>query len=448
MLDQSFSAENFRKIFDLENRKGVYLEGQFFPDIAQKTKQIQDTVVQLRALQKKKLVLKPEDYLKKKTKLSGKHKKLKEEKEALLIHELEEISREVTAGTYQIELEPISVSGGKPAYCIDKSPHAYFIMKQLQYNINKLYKVKQANRFQILCQLQSLLGDGFPKYLIRTDIESFYESIPTKPLLRKIDSEALLSQTSKKFVRQIITAYQTLSGNDSGLPRGVGISAYLAELYTRSLDSTIRNQSNVVYYARYVDDIVIVLSSVEKLFGLKELKTIEKIAMRYDLSLNPSKTSFLALPNITQQTIEYLGFIIEPNDTGTKFAFTNRKFRKYNLKIVAVFDDYKRRSKTNEKKARKLLVKRIRFLTGNTRLFNNKRDALVGIFFSNRLLSDTTSLDILDRHLRFRIDALDSPIVSARLRHMSFQKGYEQRRFAHFSPDDFSNIVRIWNYEA
>lgn len=33
MLDQSFSAENFRKIFDIENRKGVYLEGEFYADI-------------------------------------------------------------------------------------------------------------------------------------------------------------------------------------------------------------------------------------------------------------------------------------------------------------------------------------------------------------------------------------------------------------------------------
>lgn len=34
MLDQSFSIENFRKILDIENRKGNYLEGEFFTDIA------------------------------------------------------------------------------------------------------------------------------------------------------------------------------------------------------------------------------------------------------------------------------------------------------------------------------------------------------------------------------------------------------------------------------
>lgn len=33
MLDQSFSAENFRRILDKENRKGMYLEKLFFPNI-------------------------------------------------------------------------------------------------------------------------------------------------------------------------------------------------------------------------------------------------------------------------------------------------------------------------------------------------------------------------------------------------------------------------------
>lgn len=42
MLDQSFSADNFRKIFDLENRKGNYLEGKYFPDLKEISKNTQD----------------------------------------------------------------------------------------------------------------------------------------------------------------------------------------------------------------------------------------------------------------------------------------------------------------------------------------------------------------------------------------------------------------------
>lgn len=33
MFDQSFSPVNFRKIFDIENRTAIYLEGEFYADI-------------------------------------------------------------------------------------------------------------------------------------------------------------------------------------------------------------------------------------------------------------------------------------------------------------------------------------------------------------------------------------------------------------------------------
>jgi hypothetical protein len=42
MLDQSFSAENFKKILDLENRKGIYLEGEFYSDIADINRKIKE----------------------------------------------------------------------------------------------------------------------------------------------------------------------------------------------------------------------------------------------------------------------------------------------------------------------------------------------------------------------------------------------------------------------
>ena len=40
IINQSFSPENFRTIFDYENRRGVYLEGRFFPEIAKLTDEI------------------------------------------------------------------------------------------------------------------------------------------------------------------------------------------------------------------------------------------------------------------------------------------------------------------------------------------------------------------------------------------------------------------------
>ena len=48
MLDQSFSAENFRKILDYENRKGLYLEGEYFQDIEIITEEIKKCNTEIR----------------------------------------------------------------------------------------------------------------------------------------------------------------------------------------------------------------------------------------------------------------------------------------------------------------------------------------------------------------------------------------------------------------
>ena len=46
-----------------------------------------------------------------------------------------------------------------------------------------------------------------------------------------------------------------------GVPRGVGISPLLSEIYVRDLDSSISSFIGTHFYARYVDDIFIILTA-------------------------------------------------------------------------------------------------------------------------------------------------------------------------------------------
>ena len=57
-----------------------------------------------------------------------------------------------------------------------------------------------------------------------------------------------------------------------------------------------------------------------------------------------------------------------------KLQLTKSKVLKYRSRLSKSFDAYHKTSKFNEQKARKLLIKRIRFLTSNTRLLNNKKN--------------------------------------------------------------------------
>ena len=103
MLDQSFSAANFRKIVDIENRKGNYLEGEFFSDVDEKRKEIKSVKDELQSLNNERAEYGESEYEEIRYELSEQLKLLKEEKEQLLLHSLDSISK----GNYSPPTRPI-----------------------------------------------------------------------------------------------------------------------------------------------------------------------------------------------------------------------------------------------------------------------------------------------------------------------------------------------------
>lgn len=442
MLDQSFSADNFRRILDLENRKGVYLEGRFFPTLKQITEEIKRCNVEIR--EKNKDRVNNDTELKD---LYAKREQLKKKKEEQLTNELQKVSEKVIARSFEIELKKIDIPNDKPIYTVKDTPEHYFAMKQIQSNVSKPYGVKQANRSAIVSQVKILLGDEFPKYVLRTDIEDFYESIPHEPILKKINEDNLLTPFSKKLLRRILDQYKVKSGTDKGIPRGIGVSAYIAELYMRDLDKAIKELRDVTYYARYVDDIIIIFTSSPNDHGRDYINDVKEIIeTKYKLTLNKSKTKPFDLRNEKKNfRLDYLGYKMSFGTEETKTTLTRKKVDKYKKRIDLAFAAYTNLSKVNEKKARKLLVKRIRFLTGNTRLMNNKRNILVGIYYSNSQLTEDNDLIALDKYLKNKIDTqIKLPQVQKRLQQYVFKQGYDEKRFSPFNTRELSEIMEIW----
>ena len=438
MFDQSFSADNFRKILDYENRKGKNLEAAFFPEVFKITKEIG-------ALNKKAKIKLPEDDYKSLCQLK---KDLKQKKEILLQAELDRVSNNVLDSGFTFDLKKIEIKNKKPFYTIKKTPEVFFLMKQLQRNVLKLYKVKQADRTAIINQLKCILGDGFPKYVIRTDIEGFYESIPHYELLRKVSENNLLTFVSKRFIRQILTDYKAKSASDNGIPRGIGVSAYLSEIYMRHIDEKIRSLPNVTYYARYVDDIIIVftptpVNNVSTMY----LDDIQKIVENDKLKLNiHGKTREFDLRNtVKYDCLEYLGYRIFFGNGDIQILLSRNKIDKYKKRIALSLNAYKHDSRVDEKKARQLLVKRIRFLTGNTRLQGNKNNILVGIYYSHDLLTQIDDFNGLDSYLNYKIDLLiKSDSLKMRLKKMTFTEGFASRRFSPFNTHELTEIIHPW----
>lgn len=443
-MDQSFSAQNFRKIIDLENRKGVYLEGRFFPSLKRITDKIKKCNSNIRHYRKI-------NSEKKEIKECEKKDALKKKKESMCLKELEKISEKALRKDFSLDITQKIIPNGKPQYLVDSSPEQYFVIKQAQYNINRLFKVKQSNRFEIVSQVLSILGDDFPKYVIKTDIDDFYESIPHLKLYQIIDGNNLLSPPSRKFLKQLLRKYEDITGLKVGVPRGVGVSAYLSELFMREVDDALRYLPGVSYYARYVDDIIIIFVPIPNDHSrdfIKEVKDV--IEGDFGLKINDSppnnKTKCLDLRiGGSTQNIDYLGYRVFFSRGNIKTRLTRKKINRYKNRIDRALNDFVHSSKINEKAARKILVKRFRFLTGNTRLKNRKKNALVGVYYSNCHLTDIGDLIGLDKYYENEVNKIiRNSHLKRRLLAFSFEKGFLERRYSAFKTHEFVKIMKVW----
>jgi len=374
--------------------------------------------------------------------------KLKSKKEALLSKELEKICAGIATGNLKVNLESVAIPGGKPAYAVQNTAKAYFITKQVQSNLRRLYKVKQNSRYGIISQLKRILEDPFPKYVIRTDIENFYESIPRDSLLRKIDQDALLALPSRRVIRQILSDYQSLSQSSKGIPRGIGISAYLSELFIRKFDETVRAHEELIFYSRFVDDIVAIFSPRPNSSVTQLLSFLQSQASALGLNLSIAKTTEHDVRKPHNTSLEYLGYKITFGNDPIQIGLTAKRITKYKNRIIKSFNAYHKRAKFDEQKARRLLLKRVAFLTGNTRLLNNKANIMIGVFFENSLITRVEELEEADKEL----NAQTNTIISASLRNLlsefSFKQGFSERRFKEFTPLELAEIVGLWSYEA
>lgn len=445
---QMFTAENFRRIYDVENRKGADLATRYFPTLEPLTLAVRDKVKDIRELRKGKATLTAEVFEMQLLALKTELVSLKAVKSSAIDVLMDDISQRVLKPTFKINLSQKTGPKGKSVFCIDAEPETFFVIKQLQRNIHRIYGVKQANRHDLVCQLRDMLGSKFPFELVRTDISSFYESIDRQRLVEKMDRDQLLSPASKKYIKQVLDSYGSISSTTLGVPRGVGISAYLAELYLRPVDKAIREIPGLVLYCRFVDDVVALFArppTGKDLGSFKDL--IVAIFNQSGLTHNATKTSELKIADTNTKKFQYLGyrFLIRPGG-GVEVSPSAAKVAKYRARMDAAFADYWRERPISPRGAFRKLAARIKFLTGNTRLSNSKSCAVTGIYFNNSIANDLSSFKLLDKRLKKRIGELRSTSLQRKLKHLKFTTGFEQRRYHNFNTTELKMIVRAWKH--
>ena len=128
----------------------------------------------LETLKNKKKEDKTDEVKEKITNLKHELKILREDKQKSLFAEMQGLSLKVNCHDFHFKLVKVLI-GGKVGFKIDSKDHAQlFAMKQLQTNLQKTFKVKQANRHLIMTNIKLLLKTKRPFYLIRTDVSSFF----------------------------------------------------------------------------------------------------------------------------------------------------------------------------------------------------------------------------------------------------------------------------------
>ena len=143
-----FTAENFRRIYDAENRKGADLATRYFPTLEPLTLAVRDKVQEIRDLRKIEVKLSISDFEAQLLALKAELVSLKADKSSAVDNLMDVISQKVLKPSFKIDLSQKTGPKGKSVFCIDAEPETFFVIKQLQRNIHRTYDVKQANRHE------------------------------------------------------------------------------------------------------------------------------------------------------------------------------------------------------------------------------------------------------------------------------------------------------------
>jgi hypothetical protein len=359
---------------------------------------------------------------------------------------LDLISKTVGKKDFRVSVHQLPTPvGGKSVYGIGKNLAEILAVRLIQRVLKILYEVNMPSRDILVNQIKSLALDSMPKYIIRADVEHFYESVRHDDLLETIHQSPQLSIVVKRILTRLIKDYVDVSGDKKGLPRGIGISAYLSEIYLADIDKKIRRLKDVFYYARYVDDIVLMYAPERNELAKQYLQRLREIFDSRGLALN-SKTAELNLLETLKGKFEYLGyeFDISPSTRGIRLS--SRKIKKYRDRIEKSFSDYSKKSLFIADKAADELFVRCLFLTGNMRLFSRKSNAFIGIYFSNKYITDTAQLYGLDMFYKHKISGLTDLSLKRKLLKISFESGFQEKSFRSFDFKRLSEISQGWNH--
>ena len=335
------------------------------------------------------------------------------------------------------------------------------VLRKISENITRVTAVRQQSRVDILKILKALCAEGVPFCVHKIDIKSFYESIPRQILIDNIFRDIPSSPSTLRVLKKFFDYLDSESIN--GLPRGVGLSAILSEYLMRDFDQMVKSLPGVYYYARYVDDMIIISRNLTK------AKMIQKTIVRglpKGLEANHKKTRFIKFNADKKnpesiKTFDFLGHTFSvPAISGSVSKreetadISERKMKKIKTRIVKSIQAY------NSDHNFKDLQKRMWIISANHFFFDHRsgRYRGAGIYHNYQFIDETSkSLQGLDDFLRHAITSGKGKIFEnfksatnntqrSKIMKCSFKRNFEEKKHYSFKNVELERLMRCWKY--
>lgn len=425
MLDQSFSYDTISTVFMQSNRKGQvkkeFLSVEYL-EAAKEYRSMRHTINTLNKKSKNQRTQEDENAI---LELEALMKDNAARQKELLRECLSKIAENINKRYFRFTLTPKeSNDPNKPNYVIGKTAEEFFAMKILCKNLKYTFNLQMSSRNNILHQVKQLLKeDKHPKYIIRTDIQHCFESIPHGQLFELIENNTLLDYKNKTMLKGLIcneferkNLRCLVSQTNTGIPRGCAISSYLAELYLSKIDKLIKEAfGEIAYYNRYVDDIIIIIHPSQTPTYKKNINEykciIEGIFKDKGLTLSSEKTKDIDLTeNNSTCRFDFLGYRFDVSNSNVKISHSCSKIKKTISRINKLFQVFNNLSSNDYLTAKSYLFDALRILTANTNLHNNKKEIKIGAYYSNQILDDSSALSMYDNYLAKKIEQISLPI--------------------------------------
>lgn len=345
------------------------------------------------------------------------------------------------------------------------TPTAYVISRLLIEELKHAFAFKFTDRNSLLSELGNSFFQFQPDTVIRTDIKSFFESVCHRILFEILESNPKISKFSLVVYKKIFEEFERHRLHNSmvgyGLPRGLAISSYLAEIYLLQIDSEIKNIKGISFYGRYVDDIMVLCKDSVKNDEFNTFNLIKGIFKKRELDLHKlgdGKSSIVKISNEDIDIGNYLGYSLSLNHAAQKIEFKlpPEKIKRKLIMVDKAFSHFEKVSRTNVKQARRDLIDCLNMLSSNFSLSGSKKDIRTGIFYTNQLLTDLSGLDCLTEYVRsksllpykksflFAEEYLKYIFrLGAKIESIDFRENWISRKMVSLSPQRISRLKAI-----